>query len=423
MKPCLLIIDGSNFLFRAYHALPPLTNSVGQPTGAIRGTITMLQKLLNDFKPSHVAVTFDHKGRSFRNELYPDYKAHRPPMPDDLRAQIMPLHEIVSLLGLQLIIIEDIEADDAIATLATRGKAANMFVVIASSDKDLAQLVEGDTILFDGMKNQKIDREGVLEKYGVYPELIRDYLALMGDTSDNIPGIVGVGPKTAAKWLNEYGSLDNLIENVKKSHFGGILGINIGKNKDTPVEQGKEDYLICMDKIYPYAGYIAINISSPNTPGLRSLQYGEALDDLLAAIKNKQTELHQRHHKYVPVAVKIAPDLTEEELIQIADSLVRHNIDGVIATNTTLDRSLIQGLNYCEQAGGLSGRPLQLRSTEVIRRLSQELQGRLPIIGVGGIDSVTAAREKMAAGASLIQIYSGFIFRGPGLIKNIITHI
>lgn len=202
--------------------------------------------------------------------------------------------------------------------------------------------------------------------------------------------------------FNNHG-VDNLVENVKKSHFGGILGINIGKNKDTPVEQGKDDYLICMDKVYPYAGYIAINISSPNTPGLRSLQYGEALDDLLAAIKNKQQELHARHHKYVPVAVKIAPDLSEEELIQIADSLVRHNIDGVIATNTTLDRKLIQGLNYCEQAGGLSGRPLQSRSTEVIRRLSTELQGRLPIIGVGGIDSLTAAREKMEAGASLLQ--------------------
>ena len=176
--------------------------------------------------------------------------------------------------------------------------------------------------------------------------------------------------------FNNHG-VDNLVENVKKSHFGGILGINIGKNKDTPVEQGKDDYLICMDKVYPYAGYIAINISSPNTPGLRSLQYGEALDDLLAAIKNKQQELHARHHKYVPVAVKIAPDLSEEELIQIADSLVRHNIDGVIATNTTLDRKLIQGLNYCEQAGGLSGRPLQSRSTEVIRRLSTDLQGRL----------------------------------------------
>lgn len=217
--------------------------------------------------------------------------------------------------------------------------------------------------------------------------------------------------------------VDNLIENVKKAHFDGVLGINIGKNKDTPVEQGKDDYLICMEKVFPYAGYIAINISSPNTPGLRSLQYGDALDDLLAAIKNQQQRLSQKHHKYVPVAVKIAPDLSLEELIQVADSLVRHNIDGVIATNTTLDRSLVQGMKYCDETGGLSGRPLQLKNTEIIRLLSQELQGRLPIIGVGGIDSVIAAREKIAAGASLIQIYSGFIFKGPPLVKEIVTHL
>ncbi len=217
--------------------------------------------------------------------------------------------------------------------------------------------------------------------------------------------------------------VDNLIENVKKAHYDGVLGINIAKNKDTPVEQGKDDYLICMDKIYPYAGYIAINISSPNTPGLRTLQYGEALDDLLIAIKNKQNDLQKIHQKYVPIAVKIAPDLSEEELIQVADSLVRHNIDGVIATNTTLDRSLVQGMKNCDQTGGLSGRPLQLKSTEIIRRLSQELNGRLPIIGVGGIDSVIAAREKIAAGATLVQIYSGFIFKGPPLIKEIVSNI
>ncbi|EGC94735.1 quinone-dependent dihydroorotate dehydrogenase [Escherichia fergusonii] len=217
--------------------------------------------------------------------------------------------------------------------------------------------------------------------------------------------------------------VDNLVENVKKAHYDGVLGINIGKNKDTPVEQGKDDYLICMDKIYPYAGYIAINISSPNTPGLRTLQYGEALDDLLIAIKNKQNDLQKIHQKYVPIAVKIAPDLSEEELIQVADSLVRHNIDGVIATNTTLDRSLVQGMKNCDQTGGLSGRPLQLKSTEIIRRLSQELNGRLPIIGVGGIDSVIAAREKIAAGATLVQIYSGFIFKGPPLIKEIVSNI
>ena len=222
--------------------------------------------------------------------------------------------------------------------------------------------------------------------------------------------------------FNNHG-VDHLVENVKRAHYDGVLGINIGKNKDTPVEQGKDDYLICMEKVYPYAGYIAINISSPNTPGLRTLQYGDALDDLLAAIKNKQQQLAEQHHKYVPVAVKIAPDLSHEELIQVADSLLRHNIDGVIATNTTLDRSLVSGMKYCEESGGLSGRPLQLKSTEIIRLLAAELNDRLPIVGVGGIDSVMAAREKLAAGATLIQVYSGFIFQGPPLIKQIVTHI
>ncbi|WP_264289369.1 quinone-dependent dihydroorotate dehydrogenase [Duffyella gerundensis] len=217
--------------------------------------------------------------------------------------------------------------------------------------------------------------------------------------------------------------VDHLVENVKKARFDGILGINVGKNKDTAVENGKDDYLICMEKVYAHAGYIAINISSPNTPGLRTLQYGEALDELLAAIKAKQGELEKRHLKYVPVAVKIAPDLSEEELVQIADSLVRHGIDGVIATNTTLDRSLVSGLKFSEEAGGLSGRPVQSRSTEVIRRLAIELNGRLPIIGVGGIDSLTSAREKIAAGATLVQIYSGFIYKGPPLIKEIVNHL
>lgn len=215
--------------------------------------------------------------------------------------------------------------------------------------------------------------------------------------------------------------VDNLVENIKRTRFQGIIGVNIGKNKVTPVEQGKDDYLICMDKVYPYAGYIAVNISSPNTPGLRSLQYGDALDDLLKAIKLKQNELNSRYQKYVPIAVKIAPDLSEEELIQIADSLVRHNIDGVIATNTTLDRGSVIGLKNSEQAGGLSGKPLRAISTATIARLSIELNGRLPIIGVGGIDSVEAAKEKLAAGATLLQIYSGFIFKGPGLVKEIVN--
>lgn len=214
--------------------------------------------------------------------------------------------------------------------------------------------------------------------------------------------------------------VDNLVENIRRSQFSGILGINIGKNKTTPVEHGKDDYLLCMEKVYRYADYIAINISSPNTPGLRDLQYGPALDDLLAAIKNKQQQLQQQHTKYVPLAVKIAPDLNRQELEQIADSLVRHAIDGVIATNTTLDKSNVQQIRYGQEEGGLSGAPLRDKSNEIIRLLAAELQGHLPIIGVGGIDSATAAKEKLACGATLLQIYSGFIYQGPALIRQIV---
>ncbi|RJX72824.1 quinone-dependent dihydroorotate dehydrogenase [Vibrio sinensis] len=217
--------------------------------------------------------------------------------------------------------------------------------------------------------------------------------------------------------------VDNLIDNVKKAKYNCILGINIGKNKDTPIEKGAEDYLICMDKVYQYAGYIAVNISSPNTPGLRSLQYGEALDELLAELKTKQLELAEKHGKYVPLALKIAPDLSDDEISQICQSLLRNKIDGVIATNTTLDRSMVEGMKHANEAGGLSGRPVQLRSTEVVRRLYEELGEQIPVIGVGGIDSYVAAKEKMLAGAKLVQVYSGFIYQGPALVKNIVKNI
>ncbi|MGF1765639.1 quinone-dependent dihydroorotate dehydrogenase [Aliivibrio kagoshimensis] len=217
--------------------------------------------------------------------------------------------------------------------------------------------------------------------------------------------------------------VDNLVDNVKKSNYDGIIGINIGKNKDTPIEKGSEDYLICMEKVYQHAGYIAVNISSPNTPGLRSLQYGEALDQLLAELKQKQQELSEKYNKYVPLALKIAPDLEDHEIVQICESLIRHKIDGVIATNTTLDRSLVEDMEHGLEAGGLSGRPVQSRSTEVVRRLYQELGDQVPIIGVGGIDSYVAAKEKMMAGAKLVQVYTGFIYKGPNLIKDIVNNI
>ena len=233
--------------------------------------------------------------------------------------------------------------------------------------------------------------------------------------------------KEADAILNRMGfnnnGIDYLIENVKQSRYQGVLGINIGKNKDTPIEQGKDDYLICMKKAYAHAGYITVNISSPNTPGLRSLQYGEALDDLLSALKQQQRQLAGQHNKQVPLLVKIAPDLSMAEIEQVADSLVRYEIDGVIATNTTLDRDLVFDLPHAHEMGGLSGRPVQNKSTLVIGELSRRLAGRLPVIGVGGIDSLTAGREKMAAGASLVQIYSGFIYKGPALIQQLARHL
>lgn len=217
--------------------------------------------------------------------------------------------------------------------------------------------------------------------------------------------------------------VDNLIENVKNSNFKGVIGINIGKNIHTPVEQGKQDYLLCMDKVYPHAGYIAVNISSPNTPGLRSLQYGEALDDLLDSLKTRQQELAEQHGKYVPIALKVAPDLSDEEIESIAQSLLKYKIDGLIATNTTLDREMVKGMSHASEAGGLSGRPVQSKSTAVIAKFAQHFNGQIPIIGVGGIDSVSAAKEKINAGASLVQIYSGFIYQGPPLVKNIVNYI
>jgi dihydroorotate dehydrogenase len=214
--------------------------------------------------------------------------------------------------------------------------------------------------------------------------------------------------------------VDYLVDQVRKAKFKGVLGINIGKNKDTPDENAKDDYLICMRKVYNYATYITINISSPNTPGLRSLQYGNALNELLAALKEEQQVLKEQHGKYVPLAVKIAPDLSKEEIDSIAECLISNNIDGVIATNTTLSRAGVEGLEHAEEQGGLSGEPVKDKSTEVIHLLAIALDNKLPIIGVGGIASGRDAQEKIAAGARLVQIYTGFIYKGPELVKDIV---
>ena len=217
--------------------------------------------------------------------------------------------------------------------------------------------------------------------------------------------------------------VDYLVDQVIKAKFSGVLGINIGKNKDTPDENAKDDYIHCMRKVYDYATYITVNISSPNTPGLRSLQYGEALNELLSALKAEQQSLVEQYGKYVPVAVKIAPDLTEEEVESIAECLIANNIDGVIATNTTLARDKVSHLQHGNEQGGLSGAPVKEQSTKVIQLLAKALDNKLPIIGVGGIASGADAKEKIAAGAKLVQVYTGFIYQGPELVKDIVKSL
>ena len=227
-KKLLTLVDGSYYLFRAYHAMPGFTNAENEPTGAIYGVINMLRKLIRDEQPDYFAVVFDAKGKTFRNDLYPEYKANRPPAPPDLVAQIAPLHEIIRDLGVPLLSIDNVEADDVIATLAAQAAQAGLKTLVSTGDKDLAQIVNDDIHLINTMSNTRYDRAGVIEKYGVAPERIVDYLTLIGDTSDNVPGIPKVGPKTAVKWLAEYGTLDDIMANADS--FPGKVGEYLREN-------------------------------------------------------------------------------------------------------------------------------------------------------------------------------------------------
>ena len=224
-QPPLVLVDGSSYLFRAFHALPPLTAPDGAPTGAMYGVANMLRKLRGDYGPEHMAVVFDAKGPTFRDEMYPEYKATRPPMPEELAVQIEPLHELVEAMGLPLLCIPGVEADDVIATLADQAAAQGRDVVISTGDKDLAQLVNDRITLVNTMNGTVLDPDGVREKFGVAPEQIVDYLSLMGDSVDNIPGVDKVGPKTAAKWIDRYGSLDAILEQA--DNVGGKVGENL----------------------------------------------------------------------------------------------------------------------------------------------------------------------------------------------------
>ncbi|MEE9302505.1 MAG: 5'-3' exonuclease H3TH domain-containing protein, partial [Thiotrichaceae bacterium] len=226
----LILVDGSSFLFRAFHAVPPLTTPDGMPSNAIYGVINMLRKLIKDHPTDYFTVIFDAPGKTFRNDLYAEYKAHRPPMADDLRVQIEPLHNLIRAMGLPLIMEPDVEADDVMGALAKYAEQQDFQVIISTGDKDMAQLVNEHITLENTMSNTRMDIQGVIDKFGVTPEQIIDYLALMGDVSDNIPGIPKVGPKTAAKWLNQYGSMENLI--AVADEIKGKVGENLRNTID-----------------------------------------------------------------------------------------------------------------------------------------------------------------------------------------------
>jgi dihydroorotate dehydrogenase len=217
--------------------------------------------------------------------------------------------------------------------------------------------------------------------------------------------------------------VDRFVENVRNARFEGILGINIGKNFDTPIERAADDYLACLEKVYPHASYVTVNISSPNTKNLRQLQQADELAALLGQIVKRRDRLARGASRRVPLAVKIAPDLDDEQIGAIAQLAIAFGLDAVIATNTTVSRAGVEGLRHADEAGGLSGAPLRAASTEVVRKLAAALEGRVPIIGVGGILSAADAREKLDAGARLVQVYTGLVYRGPGLVREIVESL
>ena len=260
-------MDGSSYLYRAFHALPDLRTSKGEPTGALRGVLSMLRRLVEDGKPDYFAVVFDAPGKTFRDDWYPQYKANRPPMPDDLSAQIEPLHACVRAHGWPLLMIEGVEADDVIGTLAHQAAAAGIDTIISSSDKDLTQLVTSRIRMVNTMSNETFDEAGVRAKFDVRPDQILDLLTLIGDTVDNVPGVAKVGPKTAAKWLAQYGSLDNLVAHAHE--IPGVVGSNLREALEW-LPQGKRLLTVKIDCALPLSPH-DLAIAAADAATLKSL--------------------------------------------------------------------------------------------------------------------------------------------------------
>ena len=318
----LLLVDGSSYLFRAYHALPDLSNKEGFPTGAVRGVIAMLRKLAKDFEGSPIAVVFDAKGKTFRNEIYSDYKANRPPMPNDLQQQIEPIHRIIKAMGFPLLVEKGVEADDVIGTLARQATHLELPTVISTSDKDMAQLVSESVSLVNTMTEVTMDRQGVIEKFGVPPERIVDYLALMGDSVDNIPGVPKVGPKTAVKWLNAYHDLDGVI-----SHAHEIKG-KVGDNLRNSLKQLPLSHLLATIKCDVELGVNVkdLRMQSVNENELKDLfeelEFRTWLDEITNEVEGS-TEVSETNYDLVGKLEELDVWISDiEETRQVAVSLI-----------------------------------------------------------------------------------------------------
>ncbi len=383
----LVLVDGSSFLYRAYHALPPLNNSKGEPTGAILGVANMLRRLVAAHKTPHIGVVFDAPGRTFRDDLFEAYKSHRPPMPDDLKSQIEPLREIIRAMGFPLIIQSGVEADDVIGTLAIQAAAEGYNVVISTGDKDMAQLVNDRITLENTMFNSKLDRQGVLDKFGVFPEQIIDYLALVGDTSDNIPGVPKVGPKTAAKWLSEHGSLDNLIARAESvpgkvgEYFRGALD---------QIPLSRQLATIRCDLKLPL-GVEDLKLASADQESLRDwlrrLEFNSWLRQIESEAPEKSTAAkapdadtmrakHDTHYETI---------LTEEALTAWLKSLEDSGVFAFDTETTSLNymEAKIVGVSFAVESGHAAylplahsypGAPNQLDRQQVLERLKPLLE-------------------------------------------------
>lgn len=376
----LILVDGSSFLFRAYHAIPPLTNSQGEPTNAIYGVSNMLRKLIADYQSEYVTVVFDAPGKTFRNDLYDQYKSHRPPMPDDLRVQIEPLHHLIRAMGLPLIMEPDVEADDVLGALAQHAVQQGFSVIISTGDKDMAQLVTDHVILDNTMSNSRMDIQGVIDKFGVKPEQIVDYLALMGDSSDNIPGVPKVGPKTAAKWLEQYQTLENLIANADK-----ITG-KIGENLRSSLEQlplAKQLTTIKCDLDLPYS-MDDLKRRPINSDELKNLLARLGFSSWLKTLDN-QVEAVIVEDKPAIIEPGYETILTGQQFKQWFEKLENAELFAFDTETTSLDYSKaeIVGVSFAVTPGKAAyvplahyytGVPNQLNRTETLEKLRPLLE-------------------------------------------------